>query len=211
MQQEAVQYIPVPGYGNKAPFLVASVDSAALALPDSLLEATGQQSAKRRTEKAAADFLLKTMLQDQELHIRNDESGQPRLIGRQGYISVSHSRNIVALQYSEKLHCGIDVQHFEDRVLRLKEKFLNAYELDFVNALPDADKVTYITTCWSVKEVVYKIHGAGFIDYHEGFRIRPFRLDGSPIRCDVSTGGIEDTFTIQYSIHNEYIIAYRSE
>lgn|GEM_PF-853786 len=211
MQNEAVRHIRIPGYENEAPFLVAFVDSAALALTDSALEATGQQSAKRRTEKAAADLLLKALLRNENVSIVNDESGQPRLIGHPGHISVSHSRNIVALQYSAELHCGIDVQHFEDRVLRLKEKFLNAPELDFVNSLPEAQKVKYITTCWSVKEVIYKIHGAGFIDYHEGFRIRPFRLDGSPIRCDVSTGGIEDTFTLQYHIHNEYVIAYRAE
>jgi len=189
---------------------VAFTDSSRLPLDAPRLEATGQLSLKRKIEKAGADFLLKAMLRNDMLSICNDESGQPRIQGAGGHISLSHSRNIIALQYSPAMPCGVDVQHFEERILRLKDKFLNAPELAFIETIPDAEKVKYITTCWSVKEVVYKIHGAGFIDYHEGFRIRPFRLSGEAIRCDVSTAGIEETYTINYLIEKEYVIAYRN-
>lgn len=179
--------------------------------PESLVEERHKLLAtpKRRIEKAASDYLLRRYLDDPEVFLLNDDAGKPFCTQFKGDISLTHSKNKVAIQFSKSFICGIDIQIIEERIKRLASKFLNNNELLFINSTPENEQAELITKCWCIKEVVYKTLGAGFHDYHEGFRIRPFTIKDEIIICDIETEGIADSYKIKISRLGDFALAYR--
>lgn len=164
---------------------------------------------KRRIERAAADYLIQYLLNNKDAFVENDNSGKPFCTAFDGNISLTHSKHFVALQASKKFECGIDLQIIEERIIRLKEKFLNPNELSFLQHIKKEDAAEIITKAWSIKEVVYKTLGAGFHDYHYGFTIRPFELIDQEVICDVDTEGISESYKIKISRYEQFSLAFR--
>jgi len=72
-------------------------------------------------------------------------------------ISFSHSDKIVGVMLSQK-NAGLDVQVFDEKLKRIKDKFTTAEELARVKA---ASEVAALSLTWSVKEAVFKYYGTG--------------------------------------------------
>ncbi len=164
---------------------------------------------KRQVEKAASDYLLRRYLDDPDVFLLNDDAGKPYCTQFKGDISLTHSKSKVAIQFSKSFVCGIDIQIIEERVKRLASKFLNKNELSFIDSTHENEQAELITKCWSIKEVVYKTLGAGFHDYHEGFRIRPFTINDEIVICDIETEGIAESYKIKISRLGDFALAYR--
>lgn len=179
--------------------------------PESFVEERHHKLAtpKRRIEKAASDYLLRRYLDDPHVFLLNDDAGKPYCTQFKGDISLTHSKSKVAIQFSKTFVCGIDIQIIEERINRLAYKFLNENELSFIDNIPSNDQAEMITKCWCIKEVVYKTLGAGFHDYHEGFRIRPFSIQDDIVICDIEIEGISDSYKIKISRLGDFALAYR--
>lgn len=179
--------------------------------PTSLVEERHRLLAteKRQIERAASDYLLKRYIDDPNAFLLNDEAGKPYSTSYTGDISLTHSKSKVAIQFSAKFIAGIDIQIIEERIIRLAPKFLNGVELDFINQMPSSEQAEAITKCWSIKEVVYKTLGAGFHDYHHGFRIRPFTNTDQIAYCDIELEHVSDSYKIKISRFDDYAFAYR--
>ncbi len=70
-------------------------------------------------------------------------------------ISFSHSNDVVAVLISE-LASGIDVQVPVEKLLKIAPKFLNAGELELINAPSDLLGLSLI---WCIKEAIFKTYG----------------------------------------------------
>lgn len=66
-------------------------------------------------------------------------------------ISISHSKDFIAIITHPENEVGIDVQEVVDKVRRIKHKFCNTHELDW--ATSDED----FTIIWSAKEALFKV------------------------------------------------------
>lgn len=64
--------------------------------------------------------------------------------------SISHSRNYVAVISSETNDVAIDIEVIQDKVLKIKHKFLHP------NDFEQGDDLTKLTMIWSSKETIYK-------------------------------------------------------
>ena len=166
-------------------------------------------SLKRRKEKAASDYMIRSFLKNENAQIENKDGGKPFCILYDGEISISHSANYVVMQLSKEFNCGIDIQIIEERIIRLADKFMNPAEMKVLDQIPLDKHAEYITKCWCIKEVVYKTLGAGFHDYHYGFRIRAFKPEDSIILCDVETENISDTYRCKIQLYQNFVLAYR--
>jgi 4'-phosphopantetheinyl transferase len=78
-------------------------------------------------------------------------SGKPYLT--KGYISISHSRNKIAIAYSKQCAIGLDIEHFNEKIFRIQSKFTSLYEREHF----DLSNHQLLTTIWSIKEAVYKL------------------------------------------------------
>jgi len=72
-------------------------------------------------------------------------------------ISFSHSEDIVGLLLSQN-NAGLDVQVFNEKLERIKDKFTSAEELKLIRANSD---LSALSLTWSVKEAIFKYYGTG--------------------------------------------------
>jgi 4'-phosphopantetheinyl transferase len=69
-------------------------------------------------------------------------------------ISFSHSDKIVGVMLSQK-NAGLDVQVFNEKLKRIKEKFTNSQELSRIKA---PTELAALSLTWSIKEAVFKYY-----------------------------------------------------
>ena len=128
---------------------------------------------KRMLEWTAVRVLLYTML-EQQVPIHYNEQGAPMLTDFEGLnISISHTKDFVAVALSEKGRPGVDVEqieHPEDsrdtRIERVRSRFMADDE--------QADTIIGMLLHWSAKESVFKTLGEEGIDFRKDFHVEPF-------------------------------------
>jgi phosphopantetheinyl transferase len=108
---------------------------------------------RRRTEWIASRVLLKVLL-NRNATIGHDADGKPYLVDGDDFISISHSKNMVAVMLA-KSNLGIDIEQISPRTTKVRHKFLTGNELDWCKT--DIEH----TLVWTVKESAYKLIGNG--------------------------------------------------
>lgn len=122
-------------------------------------------SKKRRQEWLTYRVLLSNVL-GKEFILEYQSNGKPYLLQPKKNISISHSKEYVAIAIAEK-KIGIDIEKIDTRILKLKEKILNSREANrFVAA---DERVLHII--WGIKESVYKQQDAE-INYLEDIEVK---------------------------------------
>ena len=86
--------------------------------------------------------------------IKKDSNGKPFLINSNHHISISHKFPYVTAIIDQK-QCGIDIEKIDEKVKRIKSKFLNKEE-----EKDTGENLKKIVEYWSIKETVYKINGS---------------------------------------------------
>lgn len=134
--------------------LLSYADSPAEVLDLSILSA---QERGRFTEfisnKRKLEFYFTRLLWLQfsrDTKITYAETGKPKI--ENGFLSITHSRNIIVIAFSVNHEIGLDIEHYSDKVLRIRDKFLSHAEQKRF----DTNDIKTMTTLWSIKEAVYK-------------------------------------------------------
>ncbi|MGI5974950.1 MAG: 4'-phosphopantetheinyl transferase family protein [Paludibacter sp.] len=130
---------------------------------------------KRKQEYLAARLLLNKVF-GREVVVYYDENNKPYLQGAPEQISISHSKNYVAVMAHPTHAVGIDLELRTDRVKRVYKRFLNLAEQQY---LYDENDNSYLEIAWSAKEVLYKIIGKAVFDFSNELEICPFQLSDS--------------------------------
>ena len=157
---------------------------------------------KFRTEKRKKEFLAVRLLLEKirpNSTIIYNKYGAPE-IGSGNYISVSHSKNLVAIVISNK-KVGLDVEFISEKTRRLSSKFLDKEVYDDLSE----EKATLI---WCCKEAIFKLYQKGDIDFKNDIILEPFILQ--------DFGKINVIFkkkkhNLYYKKLDDYFLAYVSE
>ena len=123
---------------------------------------------KFKTEKRKKEFLASRLLVQeisQNTIITYNEFGAPELDNGK-YISISHSKEMVAIIISEQ-QVGMDVEQISEKVLHLSSKFVSEKNLKNLSK----EKATLI---WCCKEAVFKWHQTGGVDFIKDIIIPEF-------------------------------------
>ena len=107
-------------------------------------------------------------LEDPSYKIRYDESGKP-IINSDINISISHSKCMAAIVFSENIKAGIDIEHKENKIINIQNKFLNDSE-KLENGYQS--NVDYLTMIWTAKESIYKALGIKGISFSDNIIIK---------------------------------------
>ena len=111
-------------------------------------------SEKRKKEHFASRLLVNEICPTKT--IIYNEFGAPELNNGK-HISISHSKELVAVIFSEK-KTGLDIEQISEKSLRIASKFVSARNLIKLNK----EKATLI---WCIKEAIYKWHQKGKVDF----------------------------------------------
>lgn len=107
--------------------------------------------------KRKREFVATRLLRHETLgfeHIHYDPNGAP-FIQDEGYISISHSGNMVGLAINKLHSVGLDLEFPRANILKIKSKFLSEKEKGIFNT----DDPDVVTKLWSAKEALYKLAG----------------------------------------------------
>ena len=137
------------------------------------LDALMQLSANRKipdfiNEKRKKEHLTSRLLLNKispNTTISYNEFGAP-ILDNNLHISISHSKNFVAIIISEQ-QVGMDIEAISEKALRLAPKFVSEKKRTTLNK----EKATLI---WCLKEAVFKWHQKGKVDFIKDIIIPPF-------------------------------------
>ncbi|XOD67052.1 MAG: 4'-phosphopantetheinyl transferase family protein [Flavobacteriales bacterium Tduv] len=129
------------------------------------------------------------------LDVRHDAKGKPFLEkGRN--ISISHAHERVAVASSSHL-IGIDIERLKPgKILNLRKKFLRNDETAFIEPKYEVDQLHIF---WGIKESLYKLHGGGLPSLLEHYKVNPFSINDSYIKCWI----IEDSYSKSFWAHHK--------
>ncbi|MDA9612392.1 4'-phosphopantetheinyl transferase superfamily protein [Flavobacteriales bacterium] len=126
---------------------------------------------KRKNEKRKKEFLSSRLLLEQlnpNAIITYNDFGAPELDNGK-YISISHSKEMVAIIISEQ-QVGLDIEQISEKALRLAAKFISAKNQSNLTK----EKATLI---WCCKEAIFKWHQTGGVDLIKDIIIPSFILE----------------------------------
>lgn len=168
-------------------------------------------SGKKERERKGQKVLMAEVFPQEDIRWTYEESGKPYFTERTENLSFSHSENVFVCQIGQSFSCGIDVQHYREKIYRVADKFLGEEELSFVASVPETEKVRALTAMWCCKESLYKMYGKGFIDYLNLFHVQPFSVgENGIIRAiaDLGNGNKEYLFYTEFT--DEYVLAFHT-
>ncbi|MBT3611364.1 MAG: 4'-phosphopantetheinyl transferase superfamily protein [Flavobacteriales bacterium] len=148
----------------------------------------------RKKEFLASRLLLKEITPN--TLITYNEFGAPEL-DNGNYISISHSKKIVAIIISEQ-QVGLDIEKISDKALKVSSKFVSENNLNNLNK----EKATLI---WCCKEAIFKLHQKGNVDFKEDIKLTPFSLQNKGI---VNAEFNSEIFRLHYTKLNSHFLVY---
>ncbi len=137
----------------------------------------------RKREWLGARILLKAMELSTDLSYT--ENGKPFYLNGPK-ISLTHSRDFIAIITHPTSEVGIDVQEIVEKVARIKHRFCNAKELEWAKTTEE------FTLIWSAKEAVFKIKEKN-VNFKEDILVLP------------AVEGLDLTFKSAQRIHGELL------
>ncbi len=159
------------------------------------------KSESRILEWTAVRVLLFDML-DRQVEITYDDDGAPYLPKDEHLdISISHTKDYVAIALAEKGEIGIDIEHIAERVHRVKSHFVRDDE--------HAESTNQLLLHWSAKETAFKMLHRRKVDFLKHFKITPFteQEEGSFQLQEFRTDD-EQVFDVGYKIFPEFVLTY---
>ena len=148
---------------------------------------------KRKKEFLSSRLLLNEIQPNQQ--ITYNKYGAPEIKNGK-HISISHSKNLVAIVASEQ-KVGLDIEQISEKPLKLSSKFISKDSC--INL--SKEKATLI---WCCKEAIFKWHQKGNVDFINDIRLNQFELkEKGEIECYFH----EEILILKYhKINNHYLV-----
>jgi 4'-phosphopantetheinyl transferase len=183
-------------------------------LQELLQAATGNQltipsfaSTTRQRQWLSSRILAYTLLQkftDAFIPLHTNNNGKPVFDNDSYLISITHSRQLVAVILSEQNKVGIDIEIISPKVLRVTDKFMSLAER--IDAAGDIEKTLIY---WSAKETLYKLYSKKQLIFKEHILIEPFELKRpGTLTTLIKTPDSEETYPVHYEKMSGYILTY---
>ncbi len=155
---------------------------------------------KRKLEYYFTRYLWRNFMNNySKEHIQYEASGKPFI--SKGNISISHSKDTIAIGYSKDHIIGIDIEHYNEKIKRIATKFLSVKE----RTKFDCNDLTTITTMWSVKEAVYKLGFERGMSFSQQIQLQEV---GDVNRVLVSTKNFTGLLKFERLLFDEFVLTF---
>ena len=134
--------------------------------------------------------------------IRYDESGKP-YINSDLNISISHSKYMAAIVFSEHNKAGVDIELKKIKILKIQNKFLNDSE-KLENEYQS--NVDYLTMIWTAKESIYKALGIKGVSFSDNIIIK--NINKNKGQGYYINGKEKYKFDLKFFSIEDYILCY---
>lgn len=156
---------------------------------------------KRDQEKAGTRFLLNHLLGSEDYELTYTVHNKPFIKNSEVHISISHSHDKLAIILNKTENTGIDIEQVRDKVLRIRHKFLNAEESDFVK-----NDIEKHLTIWAAKEAMYKAYGLKGVDFKEQMCVQ--KIENSEVFGTLEKDGVLHKYHMRRELVDDYVMVY---
>ncbi|WP_312321517.1 4'-phosphopantetheinyl transferase superfamily protein [Soonwooa sp.] len=188
---------------DKAQLLVWKYDEQEVLDMDTLLEKENYNKVKEYHPKKIKEVLMVRKMLKQILpnhKILYKDNGEPFLEPQDFSISISHSFPLAAIGIS-KSKIGLDLELKKEKIKLIRHKFI-LHENDFID---NNHEVDYLTSIWSVKEALYKIHHSKYWSLKKHYDIQAFQpTDDFTVKARVYDHNFEDYFQVKVRKIDDY-------
>ena len=104
-------------------------------------------------------------------------------INKKGFVSISHSKNMVGFAFNSEHPIGLDLEYPQEKIHKIQSKFIS----DTERQLFDTNDRKVLTQLWSAKEAMYKLAGRKKIIFNSELLLAPSsenKLRGTIINLD---------------------------
>lgn len=162
----------------------------------------------RKLEYLAVRVLLKAM-RGREVRIGHEPSGKPFLWNEPCRISISHTKNYVAVGLHATASPGIDIETYGERVRKVASRFVREDEMPGRERMEPQEELYQLLLHWSAKETMFKVMDCSEVDFLEHLKVVPFPLASSgSFRGESFRLEEKRHFMIHYLIHPEFVCTY---
>jgi phosphopantetheinyl transferase len=165
------------------------------------------RSETRKKEWLTVRILLKDVLKiAREDEIIYDQKGKPHLRNGNGHISFSHTKNFAAIIFHHEKVVGIDIERIHERIETVAPKFVSETEYAFIRKEKKQETLHVI---WGVKEVLFKIHGMGGMDFKRHLLVHSFDLKTEGmVNAEIRMEGLSSNHHIHYFFSNSLMVVF---
>ncbi|NNE30547.1 MAG: 4'-phosphopantetheinyl transferase superfamily protein [Saprospiraceae bacterium] len=138
-----------------------------------------------------------------------DEFGKPYLENSVYDISISHSRQYVAVMAGPK-KVGVDIQKLVPKISRLAAKYLRDIELENLNEDSGYEEMHIY---WGAKECLYKAYGRRQLDFKKNIAVEPFdyHRDGDSLKGWIKKDNFFQEYWLKYEVMENFMLVYGME
>jgi len=161
----------------------------------------------RKLESVATRRLLQVLTLEMGIHYKGiwkDRHGKPYLIDENAHISISHSYPYAAAMVNINSPTGIDLEHYNEKILRLEKKFMSEQEI--FNCKREVKKMILV---WAAKEALYKLYGRKNLSFKDNIEVMPFELlPSGHVKSNVKRLDDFRLFDLEYLQFPNFIVCY---
>lgn len=162
---------------------------------------------RKRLQHLAGRFLLQYLFPDFPYEqIQIADTRKPFLPDERYHFSISHCGDYAAAIVSRTRRVGVDVEETEDRILRIKDKYLSPEEQELFIADPLYPDFRLLTLLWSAKESVFKWYGEGEVDFRRHIRLSTLDTTTNTLRCDFGLTG--DQLMTEFRLLDKLVVTW---
>ncbi len=164
------------------------------------------KSEYRKREWLTVRVLLKVLLPAEATAIEYDSNGKPHLVNRDHSISISHTKNFVAVILSKNTGVGIDIETIQPRIEKIAARFVTKEEERFIEP---SQKLDYQHVIWGTKEVLFKIYGKGELHFLDNILTEKFILrERGELTGRINKGGFSKSYNVFYEKMHNLMLVY---
>jgi phosphopantetheinyl transferase len=129
------------------------------------------------------------------------ESGKPRLANTNRSFSITHATHMCGIILSNSTHCGIDLEHKDRSVERVRSRFLSQTEKEIFPA-------NWGLRLWCAKEAVFKAANQNNVDFSKQIQLSPSKFTSNMVE---GTFKIEETtlcFEVNFIEISNHVVAW---
>ncbi|MBI5219923.1 MAG: 4'-phosphopantetheinyl transferase superfamily protein [Bacteroidia bacterium] len=161
---------------------------------------------EKRKKEWLCTRVLANELSGTAILINYDDQEKPHISGKNRHISISHSKDMVAVIIGKNSDVGIDIEFISDRVEKIKHKFLSKTELC---SLSKEYRLEHMLVHWCAKEALLKIYGKKNLDFIGQLIVTPFEYkEKGSFYAALQTSSLYKKYKINYFKVENYMVVW---
>ena len=165
------------------------------------------QHPRIRLESIASRMIVKELTEKfgyEYQGIFKNKNGKPFLYNSPLHISYSHTEEFAAAIIHKEKPCGIDLEHIQDKMMRVSSRFLSDTELETTGT--DLEKICIY---WCAKEAMYKLYNLRDTEFKGNLKVSPFtKAQRGDLEGMIHVGSFLSKTDVNYQIFGEVVAAF---